>query len=46
MLAEFTTDYKLISHGFGFWTGAQSKDKFTSPLHSFSPIVDVSFFFS
>lgn len=46
MLSKFTTDCKLISHGFGFWTGAQSKDKFTYPRHSFSPIVAVLFFFS
>lgn len=44
MLAKFTSDYKLISHGFGVWTGAQSKDKFTYPLHSFSPTVAVLFF--
>lgn len=45
MLAKFTSDYNLISHGFGVWTGAQSKDKFTYPLHSFSPTVAVLFFF-
>lgn len=45
MLAKFTSEYKLISHGFGFWAGAQSKDKFTYPLHSFSSIVAILFFF-